>query len=208
MTSSSPGLGDGRSLDREPFLAWLLTIGGTAGLVASVVLILEKLAVLEDPAYIPSCNLSPVINCGSIMTSAQAEAFGFPNPLIGLVSFPVLIVTGAAVLAGARMHRWFWLGLQGGVLLGTVFTGWLIFQSLYRIDALCPYCMIVWVVVALSAWYLTLHNLWAGRFGTRAATSAVANQLRHGHALVPMFALLVLTGLIVERFWSYWVTVL
>lgn len=205
MTSSAD-LQEGR--DRERRLAWLLVVGGTLGLAASVVLILEKLAVLKDPAYIPSCNLNPVIDCGSIMTSAQAEAFGFPNPLIGLVSFPVLIVAGAAVLAGARMRHWFWLGLQVGVLLGTVFSGWLIFQSLYRIDALCPYCMIVWVVVALTAWYVTLHNLWAGRFGTRVATSTIASQLRQGHALVPMVALLVVTGLIVERFWSYWVTVI
>ena len=27
-----------------------------------------------------------------------------------------------------------------------VFIHWLIFQSLYRIGALCPYCMVVWAV--------------------------------------------------------------
>ena len=27
-----------------------------------------------------------------------------------------------------------------------MFVHWLIFQSLYRIGALCPYCMVVWAV--------------------------------------------------------------
>jgi len=36
---------------------------------------------------------------------------------------------------------------------------WLIFQSLYRIGALCPYCMVVWVVTITVFWNVTLHNL-------------------------------------------------
>ncbi|RNL64889.1 vitamin K epoxide reductase family protein [Nocardioides marmoriginsengisoli] len=189
-------------------LAWLLVLGGTVGAAAAVTLMLEKLAVLRDPGYVPSCNLSPVINCGSIMSSDQAEAFGFPNPLIGIAAFPVLIATGAALLAGARLARWYWLGLQVGVVAGTAFIGWLAFQSLYRIEALCPYCLAVWAVVVPIAWYVTLENLWAGRFGTRAASSKIARWLRQSHALIPMFALLVVVGLVIEQFWSYWTTVI
>ena len=44
------------------------------------------------------------------------------------------------------LPRWYWAGLAAGTLLGTVFVHWLIFQSLYRIGALCPYCMVVWAV--------------------------------------------------------------
>ena len=31
-------------------------------------------------------------------------------------------------------------------MLGVVFVHWLIFQTLYVIGALCPYCMVVWSV--------------------------------------------------------------
>lgn len=203
---TSPEAGSDTETPRA--LAVWFVVGGLLGLAAATVLILEKLAVLRDPGYIPSCNLSPVINCGSIMTSDQAEAFGFPNPLIGLAAFPVLVATGAALLAGARLADWYWLGLQAGVTLGTVFIGWLAFQSLYRIEALCPYCLVVWAVVIPTAWYVTLHNLWAGRFGPRAASSKVAAGLRSSHALVPMAVFLLLTGLIVQQFWSYWVSIL
>lgn len=196
-------------LDAEPprALAVWFVIGGLIGLAASTVLILEKIAVLRDPGYVPSCNLSPVINCGSIMSSDQAEAFGFPNPLIGLGAFPALVATGAAILAGARLANWYWLGVQAAVTLGTAFIAWLAFQSLYRIEALCPYCLAVWAVVIPTAWYVTLHNLWAGRFGQRAAESKPALALHNGHALVPMAGLLLVTGLIVQQFWSYWVTI-
>lgn len=203
MTSTEAGP------DTEPprALAIWFIVGGLLGLAAATILTLEKLAVLRDPGYVPSCNLSPVINCGSIMTSDQAEAFGFPNPLIGLAAFPVLVATGAAILAGARLADWYWLGLQAGVTLGTGFIGWLAFQSLYRIEALCPYCLVVWAVVIPTAWYVTLHNLWAGRFGLRAADSNGAARLRSSHALVPMASLLLATGLIVQQFWSYWVSI-
>lgn len=65
------------------------------------------------------------------------------------------------------LRRWFWLGLQAGTTAAVVFIHWSIFQSLYRIDALCPYCMVVWVVTIPLFWYTTLHNLRAGDFPTR-----------------------------------------
>lgn len=71
-----------------------------------------------------------MLNCGSIVRTNQAEVLGFPNPLIGLAAFPVLATTGAALLAGARLRRWYCLGLQAGATAGVVFVGWLIFQSL------------------------------------------------------------------------------
>ena len=80
------------------------------------------------------------------MMTPQASAFGFPNPLIGIVSFTVVMVTGVLALAKVALPRWYWAGLATGTLLGAAFVHWLIFQSLYRIGALCPYCMVVWAV--------------------------------------------------------------
>ena len=49
-------------------------------------------------------------------------------------------------VAKVPLPRWYWAGLATGTALGVVFIHWLIFQSLYRIGALCPYCMVVWAV--------------------------------------------------------------
>ena len=35
----------------------------------------------------PGCSLNPVVSCGNIMKSEQAAAFGFPNPMLGLVAY-------------------------------------------------------------------------------------------------------------------------
>ncbi|MDX2969195.1 vitamin K epoxide reductase family protein [Kribbella solani] len=181
----------------ERGLAWLLLLGGAAGLIAAGVLTVEKIALLRDPSYVPSCSINPVLSCGSVMSTDQAEAFGVPNPLLGIAGFAIVTTVGAALLAGARFRRWFWLGLQAGVTFGVVFVHWLIFQSLYRIGALCPYCMGVWAVTIPIFWYVTLHNLRTTRIGLGAARM-------HGVVLTCWAA--VVAGLITARFWSYWTT--
>lgn len=189
-------------------LGWGLLVGGTVGLVAAFVLVVEKIALLGDSEYVPTCSINPVLNCGSIMQTTQAEVFGFPNPLIGVAAFPVLMATGAALVAGAALKRWYWWGLQAGVTFGLGFVAWLIFQSLYRIGALCPYCMVVWAVVIPTFWYVTMHNVGSGVFGGRIARSTAVRRAREAHVLVLTLVTLVLVSLILERFWSYWITLL
>ncbi len=184
---------------------WTLTIGGMIGALAAFVLVVEKIALLKDPAYTPSCSINPVLSCGSIMTTGQAEVFGFPNPLIGLAAFPVVAATGAALLAGARLPRWWWLALQAGAVFGVGFVHWLFFQSLYRIGALCPYCMVVWVVMVVLFTYITLYNLDRGHLP---APRSLTQALVRVHSTIPTVWLLVLTALIGVRFWDYWRTLL
>src|SRR3546814_955690 len=125
---------------------------------SSDLLLIEKIALLEDPTYVPSCSINPILRCGSVMSTEQAEVFGFPNPIIGVAGFAIVTTVGVALLAGARLPRWFWWGLQAGTTFGVVFIPWLMFQSLYRIYPLCPYCMVVWAVTIPLFWYTTLHN--------------------------------------------------
>jgi uncharacterized membrane protein len=96
-------------------LAWLLTVASAIGLIAAFVLTVEKIALLKDPNYIPSCSINPILSCGSVMTKPQAEVFGFPNSLLGIAGFSVLLTIAVALLAGATFARWFWLGLQTGI---------------------------------------------------------------------------------------------
>nr|WP_239107956.1 vitamin K epoxide reductase family protein [Spirilliplanes yamanashiensis] len=192
----------------DRLLGWVLTVGGVLGAAAAFVLTVEKMALLKDATYVPSCSINPILSCGSVMTTDQAEVFGFANPLIGLAAFPVVATTGVALLAGIRLPRWWWLALQGGVLFGVVFVHWLFFQSVYRIGALCPYCMVVWVVMIVVFCYTTLYNLDRGHLGGGGRLRRVGGATARVHSAVPTIWLLILTALIGQAFWTYWRTLL
>ena len=183
----------------RPSAVWVL-LAGLAGLAASLTLTVEKIEILINPDYVPSCSINPVLSCGSVMITPQAEAFGFPNPLIGIVSFAVVVVTGVLALARVDLPRWYWAGLATGTLLGTVFVHWLIFESLYRIGALCPYCMVVWAVtipLLVVAASIALQPSGANAIGRVLYTWR--------WSLVALwFTGLIL--LILMRFWNYWST--
>ena len=180
---------------------WIL-VAGVVGLAAALTLTVEKIEILINPDYVPSCSINPVLSCGSVMITPQASAFGFPNPLIGIVAFSVVVVTGVLALAGVSLPRWYWVGLGTGTLLGVVFIHWLIFQSLYRIGALCPYCMGVWAVT------IPLFVVVASIALQPVESNAVARVLYTWRwSLVALwFTALVL--MILARFWDYWSTLL
>lgn len=155
---AASGHGEPRLTGRRPFGLFLVITGAVAW-VAAAVLVLERLALFKDPNYVASCDLNPWVSCSSVMKTEQAALFGFSNTLIGIVAFAVVITTGMVLLAGGRLARWYWIGLQAGVTLGMIFIGWLWFQSLYVIGALCPYCMIVWAMMIPIFVWVTVRNL-------------------------------------------------
>lgn len=185
----------------RPSALWIV-IAGLAGLASAFTLTVEKIELLIDPTFVPSCNLNPVLSCGSIMVTPQASAFGFPNPLIGIVAFTVVVTSGVLAFAKVRLPQWYWVGLTIGTTLGVVFIGWLIFQSLYRIGALCPYCMVVWAVT------IPLLVVVASIAMRPLAGNAVLRVLYEWRwSIVALwFAAVIL--MIVVRFWSYWSTLI
>jgi uncharacterized membrane protein len=138
-------------------LPWILLIGSIIGYGCAFIIMYDKVKLADDPNFIPSCSLNPVISCGTVMKSWQANAFGFPNPFIGLGAFPAVAVVGGAMLAGARFKRWFWQILWVGYTLGLAFAYWLLWQSVYHIKALCPFCLTIDIVMTITWWYLSLY---------------------------------------------------
>lgn len=180
---------------------WVLIVGA-AGLAASLMLTAEKIKMLINPGYRPSCSINPVLSCGSVMAAAQEHAFGFANTLIGIVGFTVVVVTGVLAVAGVQLPQWYWVGLAAATVLGVVFIHWLIFQSLYRIGALCPYCMVVWAItipLAVVATSIALRPL------VRYPAAQVLYQWRWSITAL-WFTTVIL--LIVVRFWNYWSTLI
>lgn len=203
MTSASADI---EATDRR--LAWLYIVGGAIGLLAAAVLLIEKVALQKDPTYVPSCSINSILSCGSIMQTSQAEAFGFPNPLIGVAAFPVVVTSGVALLAGASFPRWYWRGLLAGTIAGLAFVHWLIFQSLYRIGALCPYCMVVWIITIALFWYTALRTARTSSWAGKGRTAPVLRFADEYHGVILTVWYLAIATLIARRFWDYWSTLL
>jgi uncharacterized membrane protein len=194
-----------RAVEVSPASACWLLIAGVVGLIASGTLTVEKIELLLNSSYVPSCNINPIVSCGSVMKTPQASALGFPNSLIGIVAFTVITVTGVLAVAKVPLPRWYWVGVTVGTLVGAAFVHWLIFQSLYRIGALCPYCMVVW---AVTMTLLVVVSTIAFRPAGAGPTSAVMRELFRWRWSIAALWFTAVILLILDQFWDYWSTLL
>jgi uncharacterized membrane protein len=180
-------------------------IAGVIGLIASATLTVEKIKLLTNSSYVPSCNINPIVSCGSVMATPQASVLGFPNSLIGIAGFSVVTVTGVLAVAKVPLPRWYWVGLTAGILAGTGFVHWLIFQSLYRIGAMCPYCMVVWVVTMSL---LVVVSAVAFRPPGEGPHSTIMRELYRWRWSIAALWFTAVFLLILVRFWDYWSTLI
>ncbi|MFI9003398.1 vitamin K epoxide reductase family protein [Streptomyces sp. NPDC053541] len=192
---------DSRTIGASRAFAWLLMITGAAGLLASWVITIDKIKLLEDPDFVPGCSLNPIVSCGNIMKSEQASVFGFPNPMLGLVAYSVVIAIGVGLLAGARYRRWYWLGLNAGTLFGVGFCTWLMQQSLYEINSLCLWCCLAWVATIVMFWYVTSHNV---RSGALPAPAGLRTFFAEFTWVLPVVHIGIIGMLVLTRWWDFW----
>lgn len=177
----------------------LLVIGSIAGLVAAFELTMDKIRILENPDYVPACNFSILMSCKSVIESDQGQAFGFPNPIVGLIGFGITLAIGVALAAGARIPRWYMVSAVLGLTFGIGWVQWFAYQTIFNIGVLCPWCMVVWTVMAPMWWYTLLHTI--GRF----TTAAWIRTLRAWHLIPVVLWYLLVIGTILFHFWDvYW----
>ncbi|MFI0927256.1 vitamin K epoxide reductase family protein [Streptomyces sp. NPDC021012] len=193
--------GSGGTIGASRAFSWLLVITGAAGLLAAWVITIDKFKLLEDPNFTPGCSLNPIVSCGNIMKSEQASAFGFPNPMLGLVTYAMVIAIGVGLLAGARYRRWYWLGLNAGTLFGVGFCTWLMYQSLYVIGSLCLWCCLAWVATIVMFWYVTSHNV---RLGVIPAPGGLKTFFDEFTWILPVLHIGIIGMLILTRWWDFW----
>jgi uncharacterized membrane protein len=197
-----------KNLTLKQTLPFIMLVAGVIGVLCAGILTVDKIHLLKDPDGQLGCDINPIVACGSIINTSQASAFGFPNPLIGLVGFGMIAVTGAAMLAGATFKRWFWLCVQGGVAFGIAFVTWLQYQSIYSIGALCPFCMVVWSVMIPLFLYVTLYNIGEKHLPVPQKLQGAAAFVRRHHGDILVLWYLVILTAILTHFWYYWKTLL
>lgn len=180
----------------------LMLIGGVAALTAAFVLTLEKFHLYENPDAVLSCSFNAVLNCSAVMQSWQASAFGFPNMLIGLVAFPVLITIATLGISGTKFPRWFLIAASIALALGTIFAYWLFFQSLYVIQVLCPWCLIVTTSMTVMFSSFLHYNLKENTFRIKDALNKPIQRFLAGgyHQMVVLSWIALMVVLVLLKF--------
>ncbi len=171
--------GQDRGLHRGTWLAMLLW--SAASLVASFVLAVEAVTLAGDPDAVFNCDINAVISCGTVASSWQASVFGFPNAFLGLVTEPVVITVAVAGLAGIRFPRWFMLTAQTVYTVGLGLAYWLLYQAIFDIGAMCPWCMLITVATTFVFFEMTRINLLEGHLPLPASVRRVLVTAARSH---------------------------
>jgi uncharacterized membrane protein len=151
-----------------------MLVASISGIVASFILTIDKFKILKDAGYTPSCNINATLNCKSVMLSKQAEVFGFPNSIIGIGTFSMMLVIAVLLFFRISLPKLFLQIAAGGTALAVIFCHWLAYQTTFIIGALCPYCMVAWVATLLVLSVLIRELLDIKRNSTEDEDSKVA----------------------------------
>ena len=182
----------------------VMLIGAVLALIAAFVLSVEKVHLLSDPNAVLSCSFNVVLNCSAVMQTPQSAVFfGIPNMFIGMVAFPVIVTVAVAALwGGAKFNKGFLKAANIGILLGTIFAYWLFFTSVYVIQVLCPWCLIVTFSCTLMIAAITHINLRQNTWGLpKDLNEKIQKFLKAGyHQLIVASWLVIMVALVFLQF--------
>ena len=93
-----------------------------------------------------SCDVNAVMSCSTVAESWQAEVvkfagLSFPNAFFGIAAESVFVTIAVIGLTKVAVPRWFALCTWLGGLAALAYSYWLTSQSLFVINALCPWCL-------------------------------------------------------------------
>lgn len=176
-------------------------------LIASLVLSIEAIELAGNPNAALSCNINEVISCGKVGITWQANLFGWPNAFLGLIAEPVVITIAVASLGKVKFPRWFMFSAQVVYTIGLIFAYWLFYQSMFHINALCPWCLLVTLSTTLVFTSLTHVNIRDDNlFLPERVTAALQSGLRMGIDLlvITLWLVLLIAGIVLKYGPALW----
>ena len=128
------------------YLIMLLASG--VALLVSFILSAETLQLARHPNQSLGCDVNAVLSCSTVAESWQSEIvkFGelsFPNAFFGIAAESVFVTIAVIGLARMKMPRWFATCTWPGSLAALAYSYWLTSQSLFVINALFPWCLVL-----------------------------------------------------------------
>lgn len=148
-----------KNLRDDRWIFGSMLIGAILSLIASFVLSVEAVQLAANPNAVLSCSINVILNCATVGVHPSAHMFGFPNSFLGLIAEPVVITVAIAGLAGVKFPRLFMFAAQIGYTLGFIFALVLLYTSMFIIQALCPWCLLVTATTTFVFFAMTRYNI-------------------------------------------------
>lgn len=167
-------------------------------LLAAFDLSVEKIRLLLHPEAQLSCSLNAVLNCASVMKTPQASIFGFPNSYLGLMFFPITAAFAVMGLLKTTFDRKVVLLLEVMAGFALIFSYWLFFQSVYVIQILCPWCLLVTLSTTVIFATVTCYMLHQNSLQLKQATQKKIEKFIHqGYEILITVVVIVILALLV-----------
>lgn len=159
------------------WLYLVMLVASAVALLVSFILSAETLQMARNPNQTLSCDVNAKLSCTTVAEAWQSEIvkFGemsFPNAFFGIAAESVFVTIAVIGLARMRMPAWFATCTWLGGLAALAYSYWLTSQSLFVINALCPWCLVLCFAttvqfMALSHATVTVQGLPARARGLR-----------------------------------------
>ncbi|WP_051923066.1 vitamin K epoxide reductase family protein [Bifidobacterium stellenboschense] len=126
----------------------VMLLASAVALIVSFILSAETLQLARHPKEQLGCDVNAVLSCSTVAQSWQSEivkfaGLSFPNAFFGIAAESVFVTIAVIGLARVRVPRWFVACTWLGGLAALLYSYWLTSQSLFVINALCPWCLVL-----------------------------------------------------------------
>lgn len=126
----------------------VMLFASVIALLVSFILSAETLSLARHPNQLLSCDINSVLSCSTVAQSWQSEIIKFgtlsyPNAFFGIAAESVFVTLAVLGLLQVRVPRWFATCTWFGGLLALLYAYWLFTQSVFVIQALCPWCLVL-----------------------------------------------------------------
>ncbi|MFT8704798.1 vitamin K epoxide reductase family protein [Bifidobacterium aquikefiricola] len=184
----------------------VMLVASLGALLVSFILSGETLELARHPNAKLECDVNALVSCSTVAQSWQAEivhvgSLSFPNAFFGIAAESIFTTLAVLGLARARTPRWFTIATWWGGLAAFLYAYWLFSQSMFVINALCPWCLCLMFAttiqfMALSHATVSVHRIPSSeRFG--ALASGLASYYRlHFDLMVDVLWIVAVAALI------------
>lgn len=138
----------------------IMLISSAIALLTSLILSSETLALARAPHKALGCDVNTVVSCSKVAQSWQAEfiRFGelsFPNAFFGIAAESVFVTLAVVGIAKVKLPKWLATFSWIGGLSALLYAYWLFTQSMFVIQILCPWCIVLMFCTTVQFMSLT-----------------------------------------------------